>query len=73
MNGRYRVRVARRLALAAGVLAVALAGLIATASPTSAAPRLHGALLYVANDNGTITAYQIGTWRRVARWTGLPI
>jgi len=73
MNGRYRVRVARRLVLAAGVLAVALAGVIATASTTSAAPRLHGALLYVANDNGSITAYQIGTWRRVARWTGLPI
>ena len=73
MKGRYRVRVARRLALAAGVLAVALAGVIATAPSTSAAPRLHGALLYVANDNGSITAYQIGTWRRVARWTGLPI
>ena len=59
--------------MAAGVLAVALAGVIATAPTTSAAPRLHGALLYVANDNGSITAYQIGTWRRVARWTGLPI
>jgi DNA-binding beta-propeller fold protein YncE len=73
MKGRYRVRVARRLASAAGVLAVALAGVIATAPTTMAAPRLHGALLYVANDNGSITAYQIGTWRRVARWTGLPI
>jgi DNA-binding beta-propeller fold protein YncE len=73
MIGRYRVRVARRLALTAGVLAVALAGVIATPPSTSAAPRLHGALLYVANDNGSITAYQIGTWRRVARWTGLPI
>jgi DNA-binding beta-propeller fold protein YncE len=73
MKGRYGVRVARRLALAAGVVAVALSGSFAGAPAASAAPHLNGPLLYVANDNGSITAYQIGTWRRVARWTGLPI
>jgi hypothetical protein len=73
MNGRYGVRVARRLALAAGVLMVALVGGAAAVPTTSAAPRLNGALLYVANDDGSITAYRIGTWGRVARWTGLPL
>jgi hypothetical protein len=73
VNGRYRVRVARRLALAAGVLIVALVASGAAVPITHAAPRLNGALLYVANDNGSITAYQVGTWQRAARWVGLPI
>jgi hypothetical protein len=73
MRGRYRVRVARRLALAAGLLIVALVGGAAAVPTTHAAPSLNGALLYVANDDGSITAYQIGTWQRAARWTGLPI
>jgi len=73
MKGRYRVRVARRLALAAGLLVVALVGGIAAVPTTHAASGLKGPLLYVANDDGSITAYQIGTWRRAARWTGLPI
>jgi DNA-binding beta-propeller fold protein YncE len=73
MNGRYRVRVARRLALAAGVLIVALVGGGAAVPATHAAPPLNGALLYVASDDGAITAYRIGTWQRAARWTGLPI
>lgn len=57
----------------ASVLVVALAGAAGTPATTAAAPRLSGPLLYVANDDGSITAYQIGTWRRAARWTGLPI
>jgi hypothetical protein len=31
-----------------------------------------GAVLYVANDDGTLTAYQEGSWTRVGRWSGLP-
>ena len=73
MNGRYGVWVARRLALVAGMLVALLVVGTAAAPTTTAAPRLNGALLYVANDDGSITAYQIGTWRRVARWTGLPL
>lgn len=65
--------VGRRVAAAAGAIALVLACTAAGASGSAAAPRLHGALLYVANDDGSITAYQIGTWRRAARWTGLPI
>jgi DNA-binding beta-propeller fold protein YncE len=60
----------------AGVLAAAFTCTLASGpAPAPAAPqvRLNGPLLYVANDNGAITAYQVGTWRQVARWTGLPI
>jgi hypothetical protein len=73
MTGRYRVRVARRLALALGVLTVGLVGGGAAVPTTHAEPPLNGALLYVASDDGSITAYQIGTWQPAARWTGLPI
>jgi hypothetical protein len=54
------------------VAAACGAGPAMTATPPAAgAPR--GAVLYVATDDGAITAYQIGTWRRIGRWTGLPI
>jgi hypothetical protein len=31
-----------------------------------------GAVLYVANDDGTLNAYQEGSWTLVGSWTGLP-
>jgi DNA-binding beta-propeller fold protein YncE len=64
------------------ILAIGAAFAIAIGCPSASAlsgpsiasaAGLNGPVLYVANDDGSITAYQIGTWRRVARWTGLPI
>jgi DNA-binding beta-propeller fold protein YncE len=43
----------------------------ATAAPDGAVP-LDGAVLYVASDDGTIDAYQEGTWQPVGHWSGLP-
>jgi hypothetical protein len=67
--------VARRVVAVAGALVLALVCVFAVgpSAPAAAKVRLNGALLYVANDDGSITAYQVGTWHRVARWTGLPI
>jgi hypothetical protein len=71
---RYPYGVARRGAAVAGAVAVALLCIAVITSATgAAAPRLRGPLLYVATDDGSITAYRIGTWQRAARWTGLPI
>jgi hypothetical protein len=73
-RNRYCVGVARRGVAVAGAVAVALMCIAVVVSTTgAAAPRLRGPLLYVATDDGSITAYQIGTWQRAARWTGLPI
>jgi len=33
----------------------------------------NGAIFYVTNDDGTLYAYQEGTWTQVAMWSGLPI
>ena len=34
---------------------------------------LTGAVLYIANDDGSLYAYQIGTWTLLAQYTNLPI
>ncbi len=65
----------KALAIAAG-FALGILTLLAiapTLAPAAAQVRLNGALVYVANDDGSISAYQVGSWQRVARWTGLPI
>jgi DNA-binding beta-propeller fold protein YncE len=57
------------------MVAIALACTLAAGpvAPAAARVSLHGGLVYVANDDGSITAYQVGTWNQAARWTGLPI
>lgn len=70
---RTRRRKGFLVAAGAAALAVAWTWAITPVERSSATSRrLNGPVLYVANDDGSIIAYQIGTWRRVARWTGLP-
>ena len=38
-----------------------------------AAGAFDGAVLYVTNDDGSLYAYQVGTWTQLAHWTGLRI
>ena len=66
----------RWILVGAATLAL-VCGCASASAPTGAsvtsAVRLNGPVLYIARDDGSITAFQIGTWRRIARWTGLPI
>jgi hypothetical protein len=63
-----------RAAIALGaVLAVSTVAIGRAEAPAATANPLRGGVLYVATDNGALTAYQLGTWKQVGRWTGLPI
>src|SRR5579862_9152473 len=63
-----------RAVIAVGAVLTVLTVAVGRAD-TSQATRtpMHGGVLYIATDDGALTAYQLGTWRRVGRWTGLPI
>jgi len=33
----------------------------------------NGAVFYVTNDDGTLYAFQVGSWTQIGKWTGLPL
>jgi DNA-binding beta-propeller fold protein YncE len=45
---------------------------LARSSSDGAAGALDGAVLYVTADDGTLFAFQVGSWAPVGKWSGLP-
>jgi len=41
--------------------------------PIEAGPGFDGTIFYVTSDDGSLYAYQVGTWAQVGKWTGLPV
>ncbi len=61
----------RRL-VAVGLCLAFLVGAIGASGGGARAVTPDGGVLYVANDDGTLNAYQEGSWALVGSWSGLP-
>jgi hypothetical protein len=67
------VRTAAKAMLVVGSAVALLVSSTAASDARPATAAAGGAVLYVANDDGTLSAYQEGSWTLTGRWSGLPL